>query len=746
MTSLSFDTTQPSQTIGLNGYTVDPIFTVGDKIGTYVPPGILDGIGATSLNDTTVRFYVNHELGNTVGYKYTLANGTQLSGARVSYFDVDKRTFQIVDSGLAYNTIVNRAGNVVSSSAVYSATNVNGIDTPSGFNRFCSASLYEPNQFGAGNGLVDKIYFANEESGTSASEASEYALDVKTNTLYAVPWFGRAGFENVTEINTGTTTKVAFLIGDDRSPATGVPLTLYVGDKVAGSSNFLERNGLSGGKLYVWVADDPTNATDVIEKDPREFNGNNSSLKGKFVEIDQYDAAKAGTTGYDSLGFVTQAQQDSLAFAAGAFGFVRIEDVSTNPKDGTQVAFNATGNSSLFGGQDSWGTTYRIDIDFNNIATGDIVGKVDILNDGNVSKDAGARSVDNLDWADDGKIYLQEDPAFSGFGQTSKIANSIFSIDPANANPSSTVTRVATSDRSAAGLPATQTDSEPSSIGAWETSGILDVSKLFGNQGGQVLVFDTQAHSLKDGTIITATNIDGNGDGTKTAAENLVEGGQVAFLIAPNANLIQNSSLVSGTSGDDDIAATVTPKFDGVNDIVFTGAGNDTIDAPIGGVLASGNRVDAGSGKDTIFIANNDRTFGGSGDDILDATDASGYRASGGTGNDDFFLGSNGRALGGDGDDRFFVQAGGGNLLSGGAGADQFWIFGGQAPTTSNTVLDFQAGTDVIGFIGAGAGVGFAQLTLTGNTIALSSDPTKVIATLTGVDTTTLTAANFAFI
>ncbi|NUN65071.1 hypothetical protein HCU40_09965 [Pseudanabaena biceps] len=724
MATLSFDTAQPAQTIGLGGYTIDPLFTVGDKIGTYVPPGILDGIGATSLNDTTVRLYVNHELGNTAAYKYTLANGTQLSGARVSYFDVDKRTFQIVDSGLAFNTIVNRAGNVVSSSAVYSAANVNGLDTPSGLNRFCSAALFEANQFGAGNGLVDKIYFANEESGTSASEASEYALDVKTNTLYAVPWFGRAGFENVTEINTGTTTKVAFLIGDDRSPATGVPLTLYVGDKVAGSSNFLERNGLSGGKLYVWVANDST------IKDPRQFNGNNASVNGKFVEIDQYDVTKAGQAGYDSLGFVTQAKQDSLAFAAGAFGFVRVEDVSTNPKDGTQVAFNATGNSSLFGGQDSWGTTYRIDVDFNDIAAGNIVGKVDILNDGNVTKDTGARSVDNLNWAGDGKIYLQEDPAFSGFAQTTKIANSIFSLDPTNANPSSTVTRVATVDRSAAGLPATQTDSAPTDLGSWETSGILDVSKLFGNQGGQILVFDTQAHSLKDGNI---------------ASQNLAEGGQLAFLIAPSAKLVQSSALVGGaTSGADTLSAGQTAGFDGINDIVFAGAGNDIVENNAL-ALASGNRIDTGSGDDTINVSNNDRAFGGSGNDKFFAEGVSGFRISGGAGKDIFTVSdsSNGRVLGGEGDDQIYIAGNsGGNLLSGGTGADQFWIFGGDFPASANTVIDFQAGTDVIGIQGAGAGVGFAQLSLTGNSIAFNG---VTLATLTGVDTTTLTVANFAF-
>ena len=215
MASISFDTAQPSQTVTLNGWTVDPIFTVGEKVGDYVPPGILDGIGAFSLNNDTVRIFANHELGNTSGYKYALQNGTQLTGARVSYFDVDKRTFQIVDAGLAYNKVINRAGNEVKSSALYSATNLNGLDTASGLSRFCSAALFEANQFGAGKGLADRIFFASEESSSNPIGSSQYGIDVATGTMYALPWFGHAGFENVTEVDTGTTNKVAFVIGDD---------------------------------------------------------------------------------------------------------------------------------------------------------------------------------------------------------------------------------------------------------------------------------------------------------------------------------------------------------------------------------------------------------------------------------------------------------------------------------------------------------------------------------------------------
>lgn len=727
MSGLTFDTTAPAQVKGLGGWSVDPLFTVGDKIGTYVPPGILDGIGAFSLNETTVRLFANHEVANSLGYKYSLSSGAQLTGARVSYFDVDKRTFQIVGSGLGYNKIINRAGNEVTSSAIYSATNVNGLDSVGGLNRFCSAALFEANQFGTGIGLTDRIFFTGEEN----TDGTQYALDTVTNTLYAVPWFGRAAWENVAEINTGRTDKVAFIIGDDSNNA---PLYLYVGNKQG--TSFLERNGLANGKLFVWVADDPTSATDAIEPDPSAFKGSGNSTNGKFVEIAYYDPTKASTTGYDAQGFATQAKQNELAAAVSAFKFSRPEDVATNPKDGTQVVLASTGVSNL---SDVWGTTYKIDVDFNDINAGNITAKIDILYDGNDAgkQDFGLRSPDNLDWADNGKIYIQEDRAISAFGQTSKIEASIYSLDPAVANPAASLTKIGIIDRTA--LPATQTDPSPTDIGNWETSGILDVSTLFGAKPGELLVFDVQAHSLRDGSIITATNLDGNGDGTKTREENLVEGGQLALLIAPNANLVQNSAVFGGSVGNDALDAGQTAGFDGVNDIVFTGAGNDTVDNTLAGALASGNRIDTGSGDDRIFAANNDVVFGGSGSDRFEARDVSGYRISGGAGNDTFYLGSTGRALGGDGDDRFFVSEGGSNLLSGGAGADQFWIFTAGNPVSPNTIIDFQSGTDVIGLVGAG--LNFGSLTVAGNTISLAG---TTLATLTGF-TGTLTATNFAF-
>lgn len=198
-----------------------------------------------------------------------------------------------------------------------------------------------------------------------------------------------------------------------------------------------------------------------------------------------------------------------------------------------------------------------------------------------------------------------------------------------------------------------------------------------------------------------------------------------------------NLAAVGTTSVDKVIAGK---DLVGIKDIVFTGAGDDEVDLA-SSQIAAANRVDLGSGSDTISVSKNDRVFGGSGNDTLDARDGEGgNRMSGGAGDDTFFLGFGDRALGGDGADKFFVSEGGGNLLSGGAGADQFWIFTGAIVQSANTIIDFQIGTDVIGF--KGANFGFADLVRTGNNIAVGS---SVIATFTGINTDSLLASSFVF-
>jgi glycerophosphoryl diester phosphodiesterase len=219
---------------------------------------------------------------------------------------------------------------------------------------------------------------------------------------------------------------------------------------------------------------------------------------------------------------------------------------------------------------------------------------------------------------------------------------------------------------------------------------------------------------------------------------------QTMFGVTPEfAASQQATQVVSGTTGVDIlIAGAANTTFDGINDTVFTGAGNDEIEAQtVSSPIAGRNRIDSGSGNDTIFAGNNDVVFGSSGNDYLEARDVSGYRLSGGVGDDTFYLGSNGRALGGDGKDKFYVSLGGGNLISGGAGADEFWIVNAELPKAANTVLDFQKGTDVIGVLG----ISSSSLTLNvlnGNTeIGLLGQTVAIVNGVTGLDINT----NFVF-
>ncbi|WP_082803768.1 phytase [Anabaena sp. 4-3] len=216
------------------------------------------------------------------------------------------------------------------------------------------------------------------------------------------------------------------------------------------------------------------------------------------------------------------------------------------------------------------------------------------------------------------------------------------------------------------------------------------------------------------------------------------------------AAIAEAPSVKSGTAGNDTAIAndpTSNVKVDGINDTIFTGAGQDEIDTVFGVISPFGgnNRVNAGSGDDIITVNKGDRVFGSDGDDIFEATDGKGSnRMSGGAGNDIFYLGSNDRALGGDGNDQFWVQSGGDNLLSGGAGADQFWIVNTELPTAANTILDFQIGTDVIGILGA-ASLGITTSTLQLNQVGADTQISfnnQTLAVLTGIQASGLNVTN----
>jgi glycerophosphoryl diester phosphodiesterase len=503
-TSLA-QTAEPAQTVGLGQWSTDPVFTIGETFNGYTPPGIPDGMGAFE-RDYIVEIVSNHELSSGVGYPYTLDSGVSLTGARVSKLVFDKETRELIAMGPAYDTIYNRAGNMVDL--------WNGLDTvsTSGLNRLCSAGSFVAGQAG----FVDDIFLTGEETGGG----TEFALDVANGELWAAPWMGLAAWESVAalEIPGFNNTHVAVLVGDDRGDAA---LLLYVGEKIPGG-NFLERNGLANGKLYMWVADSG-------DLSPADFNGTGEMRRGKFVEVENYN--DTGADGFDDLGFATQAKLDEQKAEIGAFNFSRPEDLHTNPKPGkgNEVIFASTGRfTALNQGKDLWGTTYLIDVKINpgRIRTDNITADITIVYDGDDldKQDFGIRSPDNLVCADDGFVYIQEDRSIGGFGAVSFEETSVWKLDP----QTSMVTRVAQVDRTA--VPAGQTDIDPDDLGNWETSGIIDVTDEFDAEGERLLFFNVQAHSLRGGPIgdWTVPSSDPNSDD-----KNLVQGGQFLFLSKP---------------------------------------------------------------------------------------------------------------------------------------------------------------------------------------------------------------------
>ena len=561
-----------SMMIGSEGFRATPLFTIGETINGYTPPGILDGLGAFKKDANTVRVYANHELLNFRGYPYPVEDGSggtfNLIGARVSYFDIDIATMQVVDAGQAYQRVYDSNGNQASDITFLPEPQVpffgTGASQHQGFSRFCSSALFEAEEFGNGRGLEDRLYFTGEEDGSGFNSVGglAWALDTASGDFWAVPAFGRGAWENMTTIDTGSDSTVAMLLADDSSPfdadspfslsagtgdadAEAAPLCLYVGTKNP-SGDILDRNGLRNGTLYVWVPNDQSKRT------PAEFNAS-GTLAGTWVAIDNSpDVGQAsidGSTGYDEYGYPTQRMLWLRAEAAGAFGFSRPEDVATSPYQGNVAILASTGVDTYVNGADTFGTLYTITTDFSDMSA-----DVTITYDGDADPSRALRSPDNLEWADDGFLYVQEDEAeedtlsgepLFGIGAVNPNEAGIVRVDPVTGE----TLRVGNIDRFAIvdptiANPLDAVDQNAGAAGEWESSGIIDVSSLFGRDLGTLFLIDVQAHGIEDQENVNPASRINDGD--------LVEGGQLLFFELKSIG--ENYCIASANSAGDGAA------------------------------------------------------------------------------------------------------------------------------------------------------------------------------------------------
>jgi hypothetical protein len=490
--------------------TAGQLISLPGGIGTFRVVGIPDGLGVYALSDTTYRLYVNHEFFEDRGGPA----GPLQSGARISQLELRRHavldSVPVVDSGrYAIEAVFDVASFNDVTGDVYA-----WVPNPPPLSQLCSA--YLASTF---DGFDREIYLAGEEAQSPFGFDGEGGLAWATvgGNAYPLRRVGRAKWENVVPIRHGGGS--TGLIALEDAPADGdglnAQLYMYVGEKLPESADPLARNGLTNGRLYVFVGDDPSRNSETT------FTVKGSSTTGHWAQVNW------------ALG---DAGLDAQARSRGAFAFVRIEDGAFDRLDPSAMYFCSTGRPASV---NPFGRLYRLTIDPAAPLDG---ATLTLLLDGS----EGIVNPDNMDINVHGELAIQEDPLYdleSDLGLFRDSSVWIYAV------ADETLRRVAEVDRASATAHALAADPDNYVVpefdrpGRWESSGIVDAERYFG-RGAWLL--DVQAHSLR---------IDPEHD--------TVEGGQLLFMRAPAAGTVSagedGASPVAMPDGTAPLQAVVSP-------------------------------------------------------------------------------------------------------------------------------------------------------------------------------------------
>ncbi len=447
------------------GTTLDPVIA-GVNIqallttGTLVPRtgfpgqqyrmvGVPDGLGAFDAGDGTVQLFMNHELRTTVPSE-PIVGAPTFMGSFVSKYILDKNTGAVLSGDVAFSTVVNGTN----------STPVSGA-----FGRFCSGFLGGPAQ-----GLDRMIYFAGEEntaSGTFDGKGGQ-GVAIFDGVAHILPELGHFEKENLLVMpNTGNQTVI--LSTEDNGSLTS-QVYMYVGNKVAGANDPLIRNGLVGGKLYVLTGAGRSEAN---------FHKGDGTVGVGWAEI-------------PNPASLTDVQLEAAAQARGSFNFVRVEDGAFDPTNPSAFYFITTGTGAESPiNPDSLGRLFRLVLDPSNPLAG---GRLTTLLEG----DRGDPLVnpDNIDINSLGQMIILEDPNFPEHNGGNAVGDAFWA---SRGNRDSSVflydlrtgdlARIAQIDR-AGNTPA---GDNAGTKGSWESSGVIDVSAIF---GPGTWLLDVQAHTI----------------------------------------------------------------------------------------------------------------------------------------------------------------------------------------------------------------------------------------------------------
>jgi hypothetical protein len=528
--SPGFTTSQgPMITPVAPGATYEPIITVGDTLSSgYMFESIPDGISISANGKGTVDLYVNHET-STVPFPYNPTTG-------VGFND-------FTNSLVSKLRLHQKSGGVLQGSYA--------IESSENWQRFCSNFLATEEQ-----GFDRPLLLTNEEgidwvnrtgqawpAVEGAPEARQIgavvAIDEKTGQVRPIWGMGRHNHENSVPIPGYG--KPVVLSGDDTFVSNPAQAQLY--NYIADDSDAVWNDE---GDLYAFVSDAP--GVDDYYDFPV---GSSMSVSGRFVKVPKDIAtghAPDGTElmaadkgyplppndgswqrgptglGIDGPQWVLEHWGDTQAKPV--FQFVRVEDIAYDRRPGMQnvvyVVDSGRGATSPGGNAftSSNGRVWKLVLDPSDPTK---VLSFSVLIEGD---DAPVKAVNEIHQPDNmestpNSLLFQEDPGSSQqfpIGSTDPAATTarIWQYDLATG----TMRVAAKVDQSADEGP-TDVDSGPAgNLGAWESSGIIDASSVFGP--GAFLV-DVQA-----GTLV----IDEEVRGTLTYQR---DGGQLGLLRIPGA-------------------------------------------------------------------------------------------------------------------------------------------------------------------------------------------------------------------
>ena len=509
-----FFTAQPAMlTTSAAGGSVLPIISVGDTLPNgYRFEAIPDGIGILPNADDTVDVFVNHE---TSLVPFPLA--ANFASCTTSTCQSDFDNAQVSRLKLHQNS----AGVLSGKLAITSAAN---------YQRFCSSTL--ANQ---AMGFQRNILFTNEEASDFVSPPPlqawpptpsnqrqaglVVALDAKNGKKFEIAGMGRMNHEN-TVVVPGGWNKIVTVSGDDTFSAPASQLYMYTAN--SGNDVLADK-----GTLYAFRVT-AKNSVPVNPADP--FNGANDYgdialgdvLQGQFIAVPRNIAIG------DQIGLENWSNDNNV------FQFIRVEDLDYDKNNQRIIYFADTGepraldNNLVTGrlrrgpsgtlGPYPNGRIFKMEF---NASDPTVVDSFSILIDadlGGYNNFGVPHNVDNVGTSTN-SLMITEDPGGhnqSNPGTAGAPTARIWMYDFAT----NTLSVAASVDQSA----------DPAArLGSWESSGILDVSSVFGP--GSWLV-DVQAHTIFVNSETRVVTGPGGATGTMLFKR---EGGQLLLLRIPGS-------------------------------------------------------------------------------------------------------------------------------------------------------------------------------------------------------------------